>query len=1028
MTASAPTEGRPTVGYDVFVSYRTRSSGRQARQLSRALFNLAKRHLDDRNLNVFLDANRLVAGSLDTNIKRALRASRALVVVLDASTKESTWVAEEIEYWLANGGSNDRLFLVRTDPELDLSWNKDANDFANPEQLPAPLRALFGTEQKYFDILRSRSIDESSLVGLYSAVMEVEPEALLLEESQYQRRRRRRSTAIIAVLAIMLVLAAGAGVIALQQSRRSQQAARTAQAEAAASGALLTLPYSYPEAIDQALAASALGNSQSVRSALIAVANGSGALRRTIDWSQVGTGLPATGIAFSTDGNRLLAWGRAKDANRSHLTAWSVVSGEKVVDTDVAAADLSDVREVGAVGYVACADGRPVLLDRRTYAVSQLLGPAAGGEQTGGCATLAFAGGVLARIGGEGTETSPAVAFVSYAGRRAVFPGATLGRFNVDSWSAPLITSTGLTLVSARGQARVHLPTDFEVRLVTSEGAVLVRAAGSWYRIQHGTSGASATKTALDVPNGAAAVTLYSDYQTKANYAWITAFGEVGSSTSPETVRLADDQPGPIRQHTFASEILPSGDVGLFASVGGTAYRLEPPQSGEGWVTRRLNLDLGAATADGVSPVATYCDSGEAIGLTSAQWMLDSVETTASVTGSVAPDARLDNCTLVDPGPPLTVDGVRITDGAVDSEVVVSGGTPGGVALLRPGMVIQLFATGGRVENVWRNSVNRLAVTALGERTVVQAGEQIASLSGKGAQDVLAELVDPVQVASPDGMEAIAGREDDVRESPLTFAGRGRSDAVHQDCVSALKLPEYIPGPNFVNSVADAEKQLPVAFWDDEWIDCRSGAGVTRDDVKIEQYEIGEQNGRIVWSREQRGRTAHHATTWTRGQDGPPRTIDLPAIAGSSGETERASFDSTGNRLLVSDTESPVIRSFTWSDGKWSPGATLQAAIGNVQATAWSRDTSLVIAAGKNGGFELYDFATGRRLITQVGSAGEAAVSLPERVKVTESDGFLRAQIEGLSNFSLEIPISIDRLRELLCVVHHATACPSAGR
>ncbi|MGW6194794.1 TIR domain-containing protein [Kribbella sp. NPDC055110] len=389
---TAPAEGVQTTGYDAFVSYRSGSSGRQARQLSRALFNLGKRHLNDRNLNVFLDANRLVAGALDANIKRALKASRALVVVLDASTKRSTWVAEEIEYWLANGGSSDRLFLVRTDPELDLSWNKDAKGFASPEQLPAPLRSLFGTEQKYFDILRPRSVDESSLVGLYSAVMEVDPEALLLEESQYQRKRRRRSTAIIAVLAIMLVLAAGAGITALQQSRRSQQAARMAQAEAAASGALLTLPHSYPEAIDQALAASALGNSQSVRSALIAVASGSGALRRTIDWSQVGTGLPATGIAFSADGTRLLAWGPAKDASRSHLSAWSVVSGEKVVDTDVAAAGLSDVREVGAVGYVACAGGSPVLLDRRTYAVSSLLGPAVDGDQIGGCATLAFAG------------------------------------------------------------------------------------------------------------------------------------------------------------------------------------------------------------------------------------------------------------------------------------------------------------------------------------------------------------------------------------------------------------------------------------------------------------------------------------------------------------------------------------------------------------------------------------------------------------------------------------------------------------
>ncbi|WP_329000362.1 toll/interleukin-1 receptor domain-containing protein [Kribbella sp. NBC_00709] len=1031
MSDPTPAQSLPVAGYDAFVSYRSASSGRQARQLDRALFHLGKRHRTDRAPNVFLDTSDLVAGTLNEKIERALDVSRSLVVLLDSTTKESPWVAKEIEYWLANGGAAERLFLVRTDPALNLSWDRAANGFARPDELPTPLRAAFAAEQKYFDLPRSRSVDESSLVGLYSAVMNVEPETLLLEESQYQRSRRRRSTVLIGVLAVLLVVAAGAGIIARQQSRRSEESARAARGEAAASGALLTLPYSYPDAIDQALTASTMSSSQSVRSALIAVANGTGALRRTLDWSQTGTGRPAAGVAFSTDGSRLMAWGPAKDSSRSHLAAWSVVSGEKTVDNDIAASGLSDVREVGAVGYVGCSAKGPVLIDRRTYSVLALMKPApSAGDEVDGCRTLAFAGGVVVTTGGEGTSTAPGTVFVSYAGRHIYFPGATPTRVNPQGWSVPLISGNRLTLVSARGQASVSVPDEFSVRFATSEGMVLATAGSDWYQVQHSSRGTSAKLVKLPVPGDTAEVAPYSYYGTTAGYAWITRSGVVGWSKSAETVQLTDDTQQTSQRSTYAPAIMPTGSSGFFASLGGAAYSLSIPDFGHGWIARTLSVTLGQPDVDGASPVTSYCDSGAAIGLASDQWLVNPLDNKSGLFKSVSTEARLDGCTLIDPGPPLAVNGIRITDGTASSaDVAVSDGSPGGIALFRAGGVIQLFATAGRVENAWRQSTTtKSLVSALGERTVVAGDGELVSLGSKGERTVLGEVDGSVHVISPDGLEAIlsSSQFDDPNALRL-IAGRGGQTTIDRQCRD--QWPTYVPGPRFESDIGDAEKQYPAALTEAGWLDCRSGQPIGLDQgIGIQEYEIGADRGRIVWSRTRDKHIEYQVTTWNRGEGAALQTRKLPMTGDQDSASERASLDPSGDHLLVSNPVTPAIRSYTWSDGQWKAGRSLQAAIGDIQATAWSRDASLALAVGDGGGFELYDMATGRRLITQVGSARDPSESGPAHIDVTESDGFLRAHLDGSDPALLEIPIDLGRLRELLCVVHHATACgPGPG-
>ena len=131
--------------YDLFISYRSESSGRHAAALRDALYAFDKRH-SGKGLRIFLDRISLRNGPLDEHIKEGLGLSRHLVVLVDSTTRKSPWVDIEIRTWLELGGSKERLFLVRTD-QVNLRWG--GKDFERPEQLPEALSGLFEAEQKY---------------------------------------------------------------------------------------------------------------------------------------------------------------------------------------------------------------------------------------------------------------------------------------------------------------------------------------------------------------------------------------------------------------------------------------------------------------------------------------------------------------------------------------------------------------------------------------------------------------------------------------------------------------------------------------------------------------------------------------------------------------------------------------------------------------------------------------------------------------------------------------------------------------
>jgi hypothetical protein len=1007
----------PVRGYDAFISYRSASSGRHARQLSRALHALSRRHLKDRRLSVFLDTDILNAGGLDTALKNALSASRALVVLLDPTTADSPWVAAEIEHWLASGGAPERLFLVRTDPQLDLTWDREASGFRDAEPLPAPLRTLFREEQKYFDVPSARSVDEASLAGLYAAVMGINAEELLLEESRYQQRRRRRSTAVIAGLAVLTLVAAASGVVAYRQSQRSEESARTARGEAAGAEALLNLSYSYPEAIDKALEASRLSSSQSVRSALIAVASSTGALRRTVDWADTGTGKPATGMSFDAGGERLTGWGPG-EGDASHLAVWSIISGEFVVDGDVDVPDLAQVREVSPVGFVGCSEGRPVLLARRTLEVTRLdeADPGVAGEQ---CAVQMFGGGVLVQYGAK--SGSVVVVYVSYRGEPLVLRDAFLGDLNPTGWAAPVYTEDGVVLVTPRGT--VVTGVDGYAESVAGDGTTVIKTEAGRTRVTVDPATLDHDAVTLDVPDDALAVVLMSDFTgPNGEYAWVTFDGELGWSGDSSTFQLFDVSEFPPSM-PYQPGLAETGDQSLVATFGGTAFTVGVPGVDTGWRVRPLTDELGSAEFAEESAILHSCRGGGPVGLHGGLWVIDEelVETRSE-------EATLVGCTLVDPGPPLSVDGVPVFDAQSGGEVVAPVDEAGVVALFRPGDVTQVLLTGGHVENPWRvETTDDLVASILGERTVTSTEDGLLVTDSTGGSTRLGEdrLVDISP--SPDGRSAVATRFVETEPVPQ-YVDKDGNHELGASCDPGLV--SWLPGPDFADDLDDADNPVPVvrANEDGGWRSCRDDAEYRfPDDVQVLDYEVGVSSARIVW-REGSGEATNRLMTWRPGNEGSVEITDLPVPEGWDPGEVGYWLSDDGTALLATASGLPVAQEWHSDGDRWTAGRLFDASFGAVSAAAWSPDDSLVVLAGPTGAFELLDRASGRRLLSGRQSS-EVSESPVDRAFTTQAHGLLYAHLANQSGDRrrIQVPVSFDRLREILCGLHDASTCHDEG-
>ncbi|GGM60281.1 hypothetical protein GCM10011608_51660 [Micromonospora sonchi] len=1030
--------------YHAFISYH--SSGRRvARRLKRDLYAIAKRHAAGAGFAVYLDTSDLRPGPLSDEIRTAVAQSRCLIVLLSRVTVESSWVAQEISHWLASGGTADRLFLVRLDPELDLSWDDSAGTFRNPLALPAPLRGLFPVEQKWIDLAdRSTVRGQEGVTGLCAALMDIGANEFLLEEATYQRRRTRTFTAVAALMALLTVAATAGSVAALNSRREAERNAEQALAQADAAEALLAATETPTLAIERALRAARHSDSPTVRSAMLAVSHATRRLTRALTYPEAETGHPAAGGSFSADGTRLVAWGAGREPNSSVLQVWEIMTGRVAATVPTDAADLRDVTFVGSNHLAACAATGPMLINLGTAKSTRL-----DAAPRAACQVHRFAAGVILLSG----DTAPGGASDRHASGIAGgtayavdLHGSTTALAGVDSVAAhpyarvAVVTGpAGVAVVTSEGsRLPVPVPSRWSAKAADQRGGFLVSSGGRQWAMIALREGRPHLRK-LTVPAAAVDVAPLLNFdRMTGEAAWITADGTIGWTGDNRRTRLPDSQGQP-SWRGYGNRLEPLADGRLVAIHRNTAAVVRPPKGSPAdvpqgsvppnaevtWTQAIVPGPLGPPADDGSEPIAATCadrtgvlvrtnrpDNGMMVIDGAAQgWQLD------------GRGEFTDSCDVVVIGrtlsflPDLAPARATVLRDPLTTETVVVPPAGDQVALLKPGFAIEILSTLGpeSLPKPWDATVDSGgAVTANGEREVFVSLEKLAISAAGGAVDRVrlpapAELV----AARPDGTGAAVAEYSSNRVWLVDQGSLAPSDA----CTG--KRVAYLPGPDFTTSRADAEAQIPLArVGHTRFVDCRDGRTVFRDPtLEVLSYDIGRETGRIV-ARSGRKTTI---TTWSRSGAGGTTTLDGPPLP-----TDRAitSFDESGRLAVTYTPGTGAVTLHQHDGGGWTTTLRLASRLARITTAQPVDGGTLVLTVGTTGGFELFDVATGRLVAADLGLSVGTDV---ERVSARRVGDMLAVALhdrgEPAADATIRLPVGIPALRRQLCSIYAAEEC-----
>lgn len=218
----------------VFISYNRRLDKPVAKALERALPRIAWPPYRWPRLAVFRDGSDIPAGgSLTSAVEDALERSDYFLLVASPESRDSAWVERESTYWLAHGGSLDRLFVLLVEGEI-------------PDVLPPTLRTQWDGDISYVDFTPRREsgldlTDDAFLrvVAAIAAPVLGREKRRLIEEHRRERARaaraRRLARAGLVILTVLALVLAGFATVqrnaAVRQSRvaLSQRVAAEAQ-------------------------------------------------------------------------------------------------------------------------------------------------------------------------------------------------------------------------------------------------------------------------------------------------------------------------------------------------------------------------------------------------------------------------------------------------------------------------------------------------------------------------------------------------------------------------------------------------------------------------------------------------------------------------------------------------------------------------------------------------------------------------------------------------------------------------------
>ena len=1002
LTRPALAEG----AYDLFISYRSEKSGRHAVALRDALYALDKRTQGDRPMRIFLDRISLKTGGLGPNITRGLESSRHLVVLLDETTVKSAWVEQEIREWLAAGGTPDRLHLVRTSAQLNLDWNKTTGNFHAPDALPPALSGLFTTEQKHVDFLvPPRRVNEVDLIGLYSPVMNVDPELLGEDERRFLERQRSRNRRFIAVLAGLLVIALVAGSVAVVNSIRADKAARQARADALAAESLLTIPVSPAHAIDLAVQAAKLGTGPSVRAALLAVAADTGKLERTLTFTETTDALSLSGLSLSADDSTLTAWGPSTDGASVEVATFSTSSGSVMQQFVIDRPSVESLVEVPAVAFVGCAGEEALLIDWYSHdsevLASELTSCEAHSLMAGGAVQTTSVGWEEPRM----NFRSPRLIGVSATGVRFDLAGWLMSGWRGDLMR-PIMGFTTLTHIMTPDGV-INVPEDVQGPILgRSDWTVATRTSDARYHALT-VEGVELLRFDIDVPPGEVDAAGWAD-SGEQHLAWITMSGEVGW-TGGDPIQLADaipPRPSTTSPSTARPTLTPTTSGELVATFDGNVFTISHHGYGSGWLEAVL---LGPYS--GGDPSISSC--GPSVLINDDYYLASSLRYRSPQL--IKGRAELRNCHAVEPGPPIKVNGATVLEStSVDAQLsdffndgrLVFGHQDGTISLIKP-QANAGVTPDGEVPTPWRFTPQLGMMTAAGGTSRLVSSGSILRIEMNGVnREIEAKYKDHWLAPRPDGRGGLA-----ILDSSTWLIDIDEGlQPLNESCFQA----GFHPGEGFATDLIAAKSPHPVGLVPDgPYYDCLTGED-TAFQGDVLSYDIGPDLGHIIW----RHNAELWITTWRPG-DTKPTTRQVP---GDHSDSRVAAIDAHGERILIGSDASQAVVEYRLEGQEWNPGVRFAASFDNVSTAAYSPDGTLVIAMAADGRFDIFDAEIGRRLASQLEPLplGEDYRALT----ISEKDGYLLAIVQDSSGGTLiEIPAEIAPLRDLLCNVHHSASC-----
>jgi hypothetical protein len=1031
--------------YDVFISYCTKGSLATAVWLRQTLKRVTRRHNLGREFLVFLDRVHLSPGPLQSEIYRALSASRCLVVLLDLESVDSIWMDKEIRYWLnEGGGSPERLFLVKADSGVNLVW--DEKDFAPQAVVPQSLRQVFTEEQSWIDLSSSRSEDE--VVRLCSRLTGIDPEVYLREEVRYQRSRRQQLIIVTAIMSVLAVLAAGSGVLALRSRDQARRSEQEALAQADAAEALLYTQVSPAQAISRAVLASTRSSSTTVRSSMLAVSQGVRRIEHVFEYPEATTNHPPRGTIFTPDGREMIAFGDGRTPGTTHLARWDLTNGAGSEAITVPVPNFTSVTALSSTSVVGCSDGRLawITFSGARPVVAWPTDAVRPSSTSTSCSTGGTSGGAVALLGAADHMSADGF-YINTRGETVRVPGAESVANDPGSRVAVMAGTKGAFQVgpTTRATALTHRPT--RVTFGNSKGEFLLRKSRSEWSIVRQTRGRPEVSQLRVPPTAVDVAPLLDLGMMTGQLGWIDASGKVGWTGNGQTAQLEDGQ-GESTWEPYRSRIVPLDDKDFVAVYRSTAYVLRPPtgqtifgdaatdQQPRGplkeWSVTLVRDSIGSAPNREADPVLSTCPgplksvllhghfSDKGALLVKADPQPQRIYGAARLLSNCSVEVRTDSLSIIKEElsgaqtvllKPFTADSIAYSPDAAR------------VAVTKAGQPILVLSTAedDAIPNAWdfaRGSPGAHgALAALGTREVIADSRDATStdivFAGDGQERrVKVNDLAAINTVRPDGLGAV-----------ISFPGSERREYIQADdrrariahCAGKLA---FRPGAEYQQTVAAAEAQIPVGTSSstDIPVNCTSGSTNDFAPVDLISYDVAANSGRIMtWEGDRL-----KITIWSRSDAAQPVTWTGPNSA-IRHTGSQVSLSTDNQRLLVRNGQNVLL--YTRKEAQWVPSGAITLSGRDIAATNLVDDGTLVMAMNTNGAFEIYDAMTGRFLAAQLKGESTGVVGF-DSVRIEDNLLIYFRTSENLTDTdTITIPITVMGLRRQLCEIFRASIC-----